>query len=168
MNHEPTTLMRPVALVALAALAVTGCATTTTTGAAPGSSTASTTTAASGPAPSIYCGKECQAQLALKADPASIPCSVGVSWNSALHPYGARHTQQIPQFAAQYFPNMKVTVTEAQGDGNKQSGQVDDLIAQGVKVLINPRRRRGALWRSRPCPAGRDQDHRRRPQRRHR
>lgn len=132
MNHEPTTLMRPVALVALAALAVTGCATTGTTG----GSTPSTSTAASGPAPSIYCGKECQAQLALEADPASISCSVGVSWNSALHPYGARHTQQIPQFAAQYFPNMKVTVTEAQGDGNKQSGQVDDLIAQGVKVLI--------------------------------
>lgn len=109
--------------------------------AACGSTTAAnTSTAAVGgtakPGPSIYCGDKCAAQLQLTAAPSSIACTVGVSWNSASHPYGAKHTQQIPKYAGQFFPGMKVTVADAQGDGAKQSGQVDDMIAQKVKVLV--------------------------------
>jgi ribose transport system substrate-binding protein len=87
-------------------------------------------------APSIYCGEECQAQLALDVDPASIDCSVGVSWSSASFPYGAKSTQQIPEFAEAFFPGMQVTVSDGQGDATTQSGQVDDMIAQGIDVLI--------------------------------
>lgn len=87
-------------------------------------------------APSIYCGDECQTQLALEADPASIDCPVGVSWSSASFPYGAKSTEQIPEFAKAFFPGMKVTVSDGQGDATTQSGQVDDMIAQGIEVLI--------------------------------
>lgn len=87
-------------------------------------------------APSIYCGEECQEQLALEADPASVECSVGVSWSSASFPYGAKSTQQIPEFAEAFFPGMDVAVSDGQGDSAIQSGQVDDMIAQGIDVLI--------------------------------
>lgn len=86
--------------------------------------------------PSMFCGEECQEQLELEADPASIECSVGVSWNSAAHPYGARHTQEIPQFARSVFPGMQVSVGDGQGDSTTQSSQVDDMVAQGIDVLI--------------------------------
>lgn len=96
----------------------------------------SETTDVGKPEGSIYCGEKCQAQLKLEAAPSSISCSVGVSWNSASHPYGAKHTQEIAKYAAQFFPGMKVTVADAQGDGGKQSGQVDDMVAQKIDVLV--------------------------------
>ncbi|MEV8147374.1 substrate-binding domain-containing protein [Arthrobacter sp. NPDC080073] len=87
-------------------------------------------------APSIYCGQTCQGQLQLKADPAGIDCKVGVSWSSASFPYGAKSTQQIPEFAKAFFPKMKVTVSDGRGDATNQSNQVSEMIAQGIKVLI--------------------------------
>lgn len=87
-------------------------------------------------APSIYCSDECAEQLALEADPAAVECSVGVSWSSASFPYGAKSTQQIPDFAEAFFPNMEVTVTDGQGDATTQADQVTDMIAQGIDVLI--------------------------------
>src|SRR4051794_31258961 len=86
--------------------------------------------------PSIYCGTACAQQLKLKANPNEIDCKVGVSWNSARHPYGAQTTQKTPAFAKQTFPNMKVFVTDGRGDGATQAGQVDDLLARGIDVLI--------------------------------
>ncbi|GAB2528764.1 substrate-binding domain-containing protein [Paramicrobacterium agarici] len=87
-------------------------------------------------APSIYCGEECQAQLALEADPEEISGSVGVSWSSASFPYGAKSTTQIPKFIKKFFPNIDVTVSDGQGDATTQSGQVDNMVAQGIDVLI--------------------------------
>jgi ribose transport system substrate-binding protein len=87
-------------------------------------------------APSIYCGDTCQGQLQLKADPAGIDCKVGVSWSSASFPYGAKSTQQIPEFAKAFFPKMNVTVSDGRGDATNQSNQVSEMIAQGIKVLI--------------------------------
>jgi ribose transport system substrate-binding protein len=86
--------------------------------------------------PSIYCGTQCQADLKLKANPNEIKCKVGVSWNSAKHPYGAQTTQKTAAFAKQTFPNMQVFVTDGRGDGATQAGQVDDLLARGIDVLI--------------------------------
>jgi ribose transport system substrate-binding protein len=100
-----------------------------------GSGGASTATVAD-VKPSIYCGTACAQQLKLKANPNDIDCKVGVSWNSAKHPYGAQTTQKTPQFAKQTFPNMKVFVTDGRGDGATQAGQVDDLLARGIDVLI--------------------------------
>lgn len=87
-------------------------------------------------APSIYCGEQCKAQLKLKADPASVECKVGVSWSSASFPYGAKSTQQIPEFAKKFFPKMQVTVSDGRGDATTQSNQVSEMIANGIKVLI--------------------------------
>lgn len=87
-------------------------------------------------APSVYCGDECQTQLAIAASPDSIECSVGVSWSSASFPYGAKSTAQIPEFAGKFVPNMKVAVADGQGDATTQSGQIDDMVAQGIDVLI--------------------------------
>ena len=101
-----------------------------------GSSGGSTAAKAEAPKPSLYCGAECQAALKLQANPADIDCKVGVSWNSAKHPYGAQTTQKTPQFAKQAFPNMEMFVTDGRGDGGTQAGQVDDLLARGIDVLI--------------------------------
>jgi ribose transport system substrate-binding protein len=86
--------------------------------------------------PSIYCGTQCQSELKVNANPNDVKCKVGVSWNSAKHPYGAQTTQKTPEFAKQTFPNMKVFVTDGRGDGATQAGQVDDLLARGIDVLI--------------------------------
>jgi ribose transport system substrate-binding protein len=88
------------------------------------------------PAPSLYCSSTCQSQLILKAAPASVKCSIGVSWSATSFPYGATSSKQIPELAKKWFPGMQVTVTDGQNDASIQSGQVDQLVAQGIKVLI--------------------------------
>jgi ribose transport system substrate-binding protein len=96
------------------------------------------TTGASGGdfAPSIYCNEKCKAQLTLKAAPDTVHCNVGVSWSSASFPYGAKSTTQIPEFAKKFLPHMSVTVADGQGDATTQSGQIDDMVAHGINVLI--------------------------------
>ena len=128
----------PTVLGCVAALALTGCATAAKPAASSSAAASASTTTAVGDklAPSVYCGSQCTSQLALKADPASIDCSVGVSWSSASFPYGAKSTQQIPAFAAKFFPKMKVSVSDGRGDATTQANQVDDMIAKGIKVLI--------------------------------
>lgn len=123
-----------VTVAASLALVATGCSTTTGGGAAGPSNV--NEEVGDELAPSIYCGGECQQQLTLEADPASVQCSVGVSWSSASFPYGAKSTEQIPEFASTFFPNMDVTVTDGQGDATVQTGQIDDMVAQGIDVLI--------------------------------
>ncbi|THG32814.1 substrate-binding domain-containing protein [Naasia lichenicola] len=117
------------ALAAGIALGTAGCAATTT-------SPQSTSIVSETPKPSIYCGDECAAQLELAAAPDSVQCSVGVSWSATSFPYGATSSQQIPELAARWFPGMKVTVTDGQNDAAVQSGQIDEMIAQGIDVLI--------------------------------
>lgn len=98
--------------------------------------TSSTSVISAKPAVSLYCGAACEAQLKLTATPASVKCTVGVSWSATSFPYGAVSSKQIPALASKWFPGMKVTVTDGQGDAAVQSGQVDQLVAQGIKVLI--------------------------------
>jgi ribose transport system substrate-binding protein len=119
------------AIAAAVAFAVSGC-----TSAEGGGTTSKNEAVGDTLAPSIYCGEECQTQLALQAAPEDIDCSVGVSWSSASFPYGAKSTEQIPKFAKSFFPQMKVSVSDGQGDATVQSGQVDDMIAAGIDVLI--------------------------------
>ena len=117
------------ALAAAVALGTAGCTTATST-------PQSTSIASETPTPSIYCGDDCTAQLELAADPASVTCDVGVSWSATSFPYGAVSSQQIPDLAKKWFPGMSVTVTDGQGDAAIQSGQVDEMVAQGIDVLI--------------------------------
>ncbi|CAM5396226.1 substrate-binding domain-containing protein [Leifsonia shinshuensis] len=124
-----TTLSAAVAIAAAVALSVAGCSGATGTKAAP-------LKAGDKPEVSLYCGSECASQLVLKAKPDTIKCSVGVSWSATSFPYGATSSKQIPELAKRWFPGMSVSVTDGQGDASTQSGQVDQLVAQGVKVLI--------------------------------
>jgi len=117
------------ALVAAVSLGVAGCTAASPTPESNGA-------ASEAPAPSIYCGEECTAQLQLEAAPDTVTCNVGVSWSATSFPYGAVSSQQIPQHAANWFPGMSVTVTDGQGDAAIQSGQVDEMVAQGIDVLI--------------------------------
>lgn len=120
-------------------LATAGCSGTTSgSGSSSGSGNGGGASASAGakPAPSLYCGSTCKSQLVLKASPSSVKCSVGVSWSATSFPYGATSSKQIPQLAGRWFPGMKVTVTDGQGDATTQSGQVDQMVAQGIKVLI--------------------------------
>lgn len=117
------------AVGAILAFSIAGCSSGTAT-------PQSTSIASDTPKPSIYCGDECTAQLELKAAPDSVQCNVGVSWSATSFPYGAVSSQQIPDLAAQWFPSMKVTVTDGQNDSATQSGQVDEMVAQGIDVLI--------------------------------
>lgn len=87
-------------------------------------------------APSVYCDSTCRSQLVLHADPTTVDCSVGVSWNSTAFPYGAKTTELFPRFADKFLPRMNVTVADAQGDAGAQVNQVSDMLAKGVKVLV--------------------------------
>lgn len=104
--------------------------------AAPTGGNGEATQTAEAPKPSIYCGPECQEALKLEANPADISCKVGLSWNSAKHPYGAQTTQKSPEFAKQHFPKMEMFVADGRGDGATQAGQVDEMLARGIDVLI--------------------------------
>ena len=117
------------ALGTAVAMSAAGCSSGTST-------PQSTSIASDTPIPSIYCGEECAAQLELAASPDSVDCNVGVSWSATSFPYGATSSKQIPDLAAQWFPGMDVTVTDGQNDAATQSGQVDEMVAQGIDVLI--------------------------------
>ena len=118
-----------VAVAAAVALAAAGCS-------ASGGAESAPIAVGAKPAVSLYCGSTCASQLVLKAAPASVKCSVGVSWSATSFPYGATSSKQIPDLASKWFPGMKVSVTDGQGDASIQSGQVDQLVSQGIKVLI--------------------------------
>lgn len=108
--------------------------------AAPATSAASGTAAPTGEgaavAPSPYCDDTCQAALALQADPVSIDCAVGLSWNTAGHPFGATSISRSEEAAAAMFPNMTLLAGHGEGDSLKQTAQIEDLLVKGIDVLI--------------------------------
>ncbi|MEZ5218848.1 MAG: substrate-binding domain-containing protein [Ilumatobacteraceae bacterium] len=87
-------------------------------------------------APSPYCDEACQDALALQADPASIECTVGLSWNTAGHPFGATSISRSESSAAAMFPNMTLLTGHGEGDSLKQTAQIEDLLVKGIDVLI--------------------------------
>jgi len=146
-----STTLRPLAIAMTMAALVSACG----SAASPAPSTAPTTAPATAPAateapsaaaPSeaavtqpeldVYCTGDCAAAVALATNPADIACKVGVSWNSAKHPYGAASIAKTQEYAAKWFPKMEVFVADGRGDAATQTGQVDDLIARGIDVLI--------------------------------
>jgi ribose transport system substrate-binding protein len=103
---------------------------------AAGSGDAAQSTASAKPEPGIFCGPQCKEALTLKADPASIKGKVGLSQNSLAFSYGVGIKKSAEDQAKKYFPNMELTVTDGQGSVQKQSADVDDLVARGIKVLL--------------------------------
>jgi ribose transport system substrate-binding protein len=45
-------------------------------------------------------------------------------------------TNNVEQYCKEYMPNVEVVITDGQGDGAKQDADVDDLLAQGIDVLL--------------------------------
>lgn len=45
-------------------------------------------------------------------------------------------TNNVEQYCKEYMPNVEVIVTDGQGEGSKQDADVDDLLAQGIDVLL--------------------------------
>ena len=88
------------------------------------------------PVPSPYCTGDCLEAVTLQADPLSIDCTVGLSWNSAGHPFGANAISRSEDAAAEFFPNMTLITGEGQGDSLTQVSQIEDLLVQGIDVLI--------------------------------
>lgn len=88
------------------------------------------------PKPGIFCAEPCQKALTLKADPASIEGKVGLSLNSLAFAYGVVMKEEAEDQVKKSFPGIDLTVTDGQGSGQKQSQDVDDLVARGIKVLL--------------------------------
>ena len=45
-------------------------------------------------------------------------------------------TNNVQDYCKEIMPNVEVVVTDGQGDGAKQDADVDDLLAQGIDVLL--------------------------------
>ena len=82
------------------------------------------------------CNADCRAALALKADPASVSCKVGLSWSTTSFSYGADTLTDTKSYFEQYFPKMTLYEVQGQNDAATQSGQIDELVARGINVLI--------------------------------
>jgi ribose transport system substrate-binding protein len=86
-----------------------------------------------------YCQEECQAALALQASQDSIDCKVGFALAGTGFPYGAATKLKSEEAAKKFFPNMDLSITDAQNDTSKQTNDIDTLLARDIDVLItNP------------------------------
>lgn len=111
------------------ALVITACS-----GQAGGTATAGTAKGA--PEPGFFCKDECATALKVDADPASIKGKVGLSLNSTAFSYGVAMRNEAEDQVKKYFPGIELTVTDGQGNAAKQSNDVDNLVARGIKVLL--------------------------------
>src|SRR3954470_8518922 len=84
---------------------------------------------------SVYCVGACKQTLQIDQKTRNAKCRVGVSWSDTGFPYGAAAITRSKE-AAKNFPNMKLSTTDGRGDATTQSSQVDDLVAQGIDVLV--------------------------------
>ncbi|MCU1585960.1 MAG: ribose transporter substrate-binding protein [Microbacteriaceae bacterium] len=99
-----------------------------------GGAAAGTTTGA--PEPGFFCKADCATALKLKANPASVKGKVGLSLNSTAFSYGVAMRNEAEDQVKKYFPGIDLTVTDGQGNATKQSNDVDNLVARGIKVLL--------------------------------
>ena len=82
------------------------------------------------------CNAECVAALQLTQDPKSIKGKVGLSWSTTSFQYGANAVANSKWFFEQNFPQITLYEVEGKNDAATQSGQIDDLVARGIDVLI--------------------------------
>jgi ribose transport system substrate-binding protein len=61
---------------------------------------------------------------------------IGFSQANGSDVWRINQTNNVRDFCTEFIPGADVRVTDAQGDEAKQSADVDDLIAQGVDVLL--------------------------------
>jgi ribose transport system substrate-binding protein len=144
--------LRVVTVVLAAASLVTACSSSAATPTAapagtgtPVAATVAATTAATA-APSTAanwgltlsksCTGDCVTALQLKADPGTVTCKVGLSWSTTSFAYGADTLSNSKSYFAQYFPKISFSEVQGNNDAATQAGQIDDLVAQGINVLI--------------------------------
>ena len=68
--------------------------------------------------------------------PAAETSIIGFSQANGSDVWRINQTNNVRDFCTEYIPGAEVAVTDAQGEEAKQSADVDDLIAQGVDVLL--------------------------------
>jgi ribose transport system substrate-binding protein len=61
---------------------------------------------------------------------------IGFSQANGGDEWRVNQTNNVRDFCKEFNPGAEVIITDAQGDTAKQSDDVDDLITQGVKVLL--------------------------------
>jgi ribose transport system substrate-binding protein len=111
------------------ALVITACS-------AQGGGSAATGAASGSPEPGFFCKADCAKVLSLDADPATVEGKVGLSLNSTAFSYGVAMRNEAEEQVKKYFPKIELTVTDGQGNAAKQSNDVDNLVARGIKVLL--------------------------------
>lgn len=61
---------------------------------------------------------------------------VGLSQCTMNHPYRTAMVDENVAYAAEHYPDMEIIVTDGQNDAVIQSQDVEDLIAQGIDLLL--------------------------------
>lgn len=135
IHHHKRPKLRSLAVVAatLATFVATvtlALATTVTAGV--GSAGASANTVPLGP----FCGASCQAALQLKVAPSSVNCKVAFLDDATSFPYGATQFKVTAADGKKYFPNMKLTVLNGNGDATTESNELRTVVSEGYKVVI--------------------------------
>jgi ribose transport system substrate-binding protein len=83
-----------------------------------------------------YCDQTCVDQLTLKADPASIDCSITAMSPTTSNQSNAEFLTLFEDRVNKWFPNVKASTTNANGDPVLQSSQMDTVVAKGTDVII--------------------------------
>lgn len=83
-----------------------------------------------------FCGTGCQAALALAVPPSSVDCKVAFLDDATSFPYGATQYTKTQADGKKYFPNMKLTVLNGNGDATQESNELKTVVSEGFKVVI--------------------------------
>lgn len=86
-----------------------------------------------------YCGPVCKSDLALHVNPSAIKCKVAFIDDATSFPYGATQFTETQRDAKKYFPNMKLTVLNGNGDPTTESNELKTVVSEGYKdVILDP------------------------------
>jgi ribose transport system substrate-binding protein len=119
-----------VALLAVLAPALAACGST-------GSAASRDTVVSAGPVDvGPYCAAACRHALALGVARSSVSCRVAFVDDATSFPYGATQFTNTQQAARKYFPNMRLTVLNGNGDPISESQELETVVGQGYRVII--------------------------------
>lgn len=83
-----------------------------------------------------FCGTACQTALQLAVPPSSVNCKVAFLDDATSFPYGATQFTKTQADGKEYFPNMKLTVLNGNGDATQESNELKTVVSEGFKVVI--------------------------------
>lgn len=86
-----------------------------------------------------YCGSICKSDLALHVNASAVNCKVAFIDDATSFPYGATQFTETQRDAKKYFPNMKLTVLNGNGDPTTESNELKTVVSEGYKdVILDP------------------------------